>query len=65
MIAEGVVLAYRELAVKVPVVVRLRGTNEGVGQRMVSFIFSGFVVELEGGVGVEAGCGNCADVGGG
>ncbi|SLM38680.1 succinyl-synthetase subunit alpha [Lasallia pustulata] len=36
MIAEGVLRAYRELGVAVPVVVRLRGTNEGCGQRVVS-----------------------------
>ncbi|MCJ1292162.1 hypothetical protein MMC34_003712 [Xylographa carneopallida] len=36
MIAEGVLLAYRELDVGVPVVVRLRGTGEGVGQRMIA-----------------------------
>ncbi|KAA6410784.1 MAG: succinyl- alpha subunit [Lasallia pustulata] len=34
MIAEGVLRAYRELGVAVPVVVRLRGTNEGCGQRV-------------------------------
>lgn len=36
MIAEGVVLAFKELEMKIPVVVRLRGTNEEEGQRMVS-----------------------------
>ena len=35
MIAEGIMLAYKELGVNVPVVVRLRGTNEKVGQKMV------------------------------
>ena len=35
MIAEGVVLAYRGLGIGLPVVVRLRGTNEREGQRMV------------------------------
>ena len=35
MIAEGIMLAYRDLGIKLPVVVRLRGTNEEVGQRMV------------------------------
>lgn len=35
MIAEGIILAFRDLGLKVPVVVRLRGTNEEVGQRMV------------------------------
>lgn len=36
MIAEGIVLAFRDLNMKVPVVVRLRGTNEELGQKMVS-----------------------------
>ncbi len=44
MIAEGILLAYKDLGLGVrdddddvvPVVVRLRGTNEEVGQRMVS-----------------------------
>lgn len=36
MIAEGIILAYKELEVKLPVVVRLRGTNEKLGQKMVS-----------------------------
>ena len=35
MIAEGILLAYKDLGVRVPVVVRLRGTNEEIGQRMV------------------------------
>lgn len=35
MIANGVMLAYRDLGIKVPVVVRLRGTNEDLGQKMV------------------------------
>lgn len=35
MIAEGIILAFRDLGLKVPVVVRLRGTNEETGQRMV------------------------------
>ena len=35
MIAEGTILAYNDLGIKVPVVVRLRGTNEEVGQKMV------------------------------
>ena len=35
MIAEGIILAFRDLGLKVPVVVRLRGTNEEAGQRMV------------------------------
>ena len=36
MIAEGVLLAFRELEVRLPVVVRIRGTNEVEGQRIVS-----------------------------
>lgn len=36
MIAEGIILAFRDLDMKVPVVVRLRGTNEERGQEMVS-----------------------------
>ena len=35
MIAEGILLAYRDLGIKLPVVVRLRGTNEKIGQKMV------------------------------
>ena len=35
MIAEGIILAYKDLDIKLPVVVRLRGTNEDIGQRMV------------------------------
>lgn len=35
MIAEGIILAFRDLDMKVPVVVRLRGTNEELGQKMV------------------------------
>ena len=35
MIAEGIILAFRDLNMKVPVVVRLRGTNEELGQKMV------------------------------
>lgn len=38
MIANGIILAYKELGVNDPVVVRLRGTNEEVGQKMVSDI---------------------------
>lgn len=38
MIAEGIILAFRDLNMKVPVVVRLRGTNEELGQKMVSII---------------------------
>ncbi|KAJ5247225.1 hypothetical protein N7468_002208 [Penicillium chermesinum] len=36
MIAEGVILAFRDLNLKVPVVVRLRGTNEELGQKMIA-----------------------------
>ncbi|KAJ5428687.1 hypothetical protein N7445_010141 [Penicillium cf. griseofulvum] len=36
MIAEGIVLAFRDLNMKVPVVVRLRGTNEKLGQNMIA-----------------------------
>ena len=36
MIAEGIMLAYRDLGIKLPVVVRLRGTNEEIGQTMVN-----------------------------
>lgn len=35
MIANGIMLAYKDLGIKVPIVVRLRGTNEDIGQRMV------------------------------
>lgn len=36
MIADGIMLAYKDLGIKVPVVVRLRGTNEEIGQRMIA-----------------------------
>lgn len=36
MIANGVLLAFRELDMKVPVVVRIRGTNEEEGQRIIA-----------------------------
>ena len=36
MIAEGIILAFQEMEMTVPVVVRLRGTNEERGQQMVS-----------------------------
>lgn len=36
MIAEGIIIAYKDLDIDIPVVVRLRGTNEAVGQKMVS-----------------------------
>lgn len=36
MIADGIMLAYNDLGITLPVVVRLRGTNEETGQKMVS-----------------------------
>ncbi|KAA8566847.1 hypothetical protein EYC84_009946 [Monilinia fructicola] len=36
MIAEGIILAFRECKVEVPVVVRIRGTNEREGQRIIA-----------------------------
>ncbi|KAL4755068.1 hypothetical protein BDW72DRAFT_212518 [Aspergillus terricola var. indicus] len=36
MIAEGIIIAFRDLKMSVPVVVRLRGTNEESGQRMIA-----------------------------
>lgn len=36
MIANGIMLAYQDLGIKVPIVVRLRGTNEKVGQKMIA-----------------------------
>lgn len=38
MIANGILLAFKELQVSVPVVVRIRGTNEKEGRRIVSLI---------------------------
>jgi len=35
MIAEGIIMAFRDLDLKVPVVVRLRGTNEEAGQKII------------------------------
>jgi succinyl-CoA synthetase alpha subunit len=35
MIANGVLLAFKELEMRLPVVVRIRGTNEGEGQKIV------------------------------
>ena len=35
MIAEGIILAYKKEGIKVPVVVRLRGTNEEEGRRVL------------------------------
>jgi succinyl-CoA synthetase alpha subunit len=43
MIAEGVILAFKEVGVKVPVVVRIRGTREEEGQKLVSLILHSFV----------------------
>lgn len=37
MIANGVLLAFKELEMRLPVVVRIRGTNEEEGQKIVSF----------------------------
>ncbi|KAI6713051.1 succinyl-CoA synthetase subunit alpha [Diplocarpon mali] len=36
MIAEGILLAFQELEMVVPVVVRIRGTREEAGQRMIA-----------------------------
>lgn len=36
MIARGIVLAYKEVDIKVPVVVRIRGTNESEGQKIIA-----------------------------
>lgn len=36
MIAEGIVLAFRELRMEKPVVVRIRGTNEAAAQRIIA-----------------------------
>ncbi|KAF1919781.1 succinyl-CoA ligase-like protein subunit alpha [Ampelomyces quisqualis] len=36
MIAEGIVMAFREVGVDKPVVVRLRGTNEELGRKVVA-----------------------------
>ncbi|CAF9929096.1 hypothetical protein IMSHALPRED_007813 [Imshaugia aleurites] len=36
MIADGIMLAYKDLGITVPVVVRLRGTNEEIGQKMIA-----------------------------
>lgn len=36
MIANGVLLAFKELEMDIPVVVRIRGTNEAEGQKIVS-----------------------------
>ncbi|EPE26881.1 Succinyl-CoA synthetase [Glarea lozoyensis ATCC 20868] len=36
MIANGVLLAFKELEMRIPVVVRIRGTNEEEGQRIIA-----------------------------
>lgn len=36
MIARGVILAFKELSMPVPVVVRIRGTNEKEGQKLIA-----------------------------
>lgn len=36
MIARGIIMAFKELSPSVPVVVRIRGTNERKGQRLIS-----------------------------
>jgi succinyl-CoA synthetase alpha subunit len=36
MIANGVLLAFKELEVRLPVVVRIRGTNEAEGQKIIA-----------------------------
>jgi len=36
MIARGILLAFKEVAVQVPVVVRIRGTNEGEAQELIA-----------------------------
>jgi len=36
MIAEGIIMAFKEVGVDKPVVVRLRGTNEEMGQKVLS-----------------------------
>lgn len=62
MIARGILLAYKEVDIKVPVVVRIRGTNEKEGQRIIAesglplYAFDDFdkaaekAVELAGGI---------------
>jgi succinyl-CoA synthetase alpha subunit len=48
MIAEGIIMAFKEVGVRKPVVVRLRGTNEERGQRVLAeaklpiWVFDGF-----------------------
>jgi succinyl-CoA synthetase alpha subunit len=38
MIANGILLAFKELEMRLPVVVRIRGTHEEEGQKIVSFL---------------------------
>jgi succinyl-CoA synthetase beta subunit len=43
MIGEGILMAYKELDMEkmgIPLVVRLRGTNEEIGQKLVSLCVS-------------------------
>jgi succinyl-CoA synthetase alpha subunit len=64
MIAEGIILAFKEVGVKKPVVVRLRGTNEEEGQRVLResglpvFAYDGFEEAVRK-------CGELANGGGG
>lgn len=46
MIANGVLLAFKELEMRLPVVVRIRGTNEAEGQKIVSCFLFRYVPEL-------------------
>ncbi|KAJ4394294.1 hypothetical protein N0V93_003511 [Gnomoniopsis smithogilvyi] len=36
MIARGIILAFKEVGIQVPVVVRIRGTNEAEGQKIIA-----------------------------
>ena len=36
MIANGILMAYKDVDIPVPVVVRLRGTNEESGQKVIA-----------------------------
>jgi succinyl-CoA synthetase alpha subunit len=64
MIAEGIILAFKEVGVRKPVVVRLRGTNEEEGQRVLKesglpvFAYDGFEEAVRK-------CGELANGGGG
>lgn len=44
MIAEGILLAFKDLNMKIPIVVRLRGTNEEKGQKIVSHAIQFFLL---------------------